>query len=485
MVRSKNTYISSYGVQFRMYEGELHMLMVCGCFICIQTNQWFISIVHVISTCTATKILYVLPDNVSDVNCPSQPCATLGQYLLDNGSLPVLSNVEYYFLPGEHHVVNVVIVVKASNLSLMGYGSSPAKLVCRLHANLGVLYSHSITVTNLVFDQCSGILASNVHIAAGLYLYKCSHCKVENVTFYGYGFLGFNLLRNSHINNITIDLTIVKPAMHMCTPKFFLSLAGIECIHDHVWINQVFISGYNELCYHGHKSANIRLYRSYGIDVVFHNSQFYNTTQLTLHMRMEYTDALVLVKNCTFKYIVHEMDILYRALYIDIPLNSVTIRFENCLFSHNVAMYLLVFQFGNSNRDSCVSPSKVTIENCGFANNRANLMMAVNTASNCKSNVFLNEVVNFANNIAGFVMSVYQVAAHMNSTITVLDNNVTRNIIRFYHCEVTFAKTITFVSNICNTLINMISYDMQYIKVMEYADLSFINNTYHHLFVSG
>ena len=79
-------------------------------------NCWFVSIVHVISICTATEILYVLPDNVSDVNCPSQPCATLGQYLLDNGSLPVLSNVEYHFLPGEHHVVRVISIELAVNL---------------------------------------------------------------------------------------------------------------------------------------------------------------------------------------------------------------------------------------------------------------------------------------------------------------------------------------------------------------------------------
>ena len=62
------------------------------------------SYVHVISTCTATKILCALPDNVCDVNCPSQPCATVDQYLLDN----VLSDVEYYLLPGEHHNIQVM-----------------------------------------------------------------------------------------------------------------------------------------------------------------------------------------------------------------------------------------------------------------------------------------------------------------------------------------------------------------------------------------
>ena len=52
-----------------------------------------------------TEVLYVLPDNSTDaVSCPSKPCATLSQYLLDNGTLPVVSNVEYHFLPGEHHV---------------------------------------------------------------------------------------------------------------------------------------------------------------------------------------------------------------------------------------------------------------------------------------------------------------------------------------------------------------------------------------------
>ena len=53
---------------------------------------------------TATEVLYALPDNSTNVSCPSQPCATLSQYLLDNGTLPVVSNVEYHFLPGEHHI---------------------------------------------------------------------------------------------------------------------------------------------------------------------------------------------------------------------------------------------------------------------------------------------------------------------------------------------------------------------------------------------
>ena len=148
-------------------------------------NWWFISIVHVISICTATKILYVLPDSASDVNCPSQPCATLGQYLLGNRSLPVLSDVEYYFLPGKHHLVNNINMIEVFNFSLIGYDLSPAKLVCWSQSFVGVHYSYNVTIRNLVFDQCNGDLfyKFGLDIAAGLILNECSYCKVEDINF--------------------------------------------------------------------------------------------------------------------------------------------------------------------------------------------------------------------------------------------------------------------------------------------------------------
>ena len=53
----------------------------------------------------AQQVFYVSPDNSTSTSCPFQPCATLSQYMLDNnGSLPVVLNVEYHFLPGEHYI---------------------------------------------------------------------------------------------------------------------------------------------------------------------------------------------------------------------------------------------------------------------------------------------------------------------------------------------------------------------------------------------
>ena len=128
-----------------------------------------------ISTCYSTdiRIFYVLPDNVSDINCPSQPCATLGQYLLDNGSLPVLSNVEYHFLPGEHHLIDIIYMERAFNFSLIGFGLSPAKFVCWPRVYVKMLYSYNITIRNLMFIQCNGILLSPLrNYFAGLVLYE-------------------------------------------------------------------------------------------------------------------------------------------------------------------------------------------------------------------------------------------------------------------------------------------------------------------------
>ena len=87
-------------------------------------------------SCNAYKILHVLPNNSTDSNCPCQPCATLGQLLLNNdGSLPITVNVEYHFLPGKHQVTNRIILQYLDNFSLVGIANSntlKAVIICRI-----------------------------------------------------------------------------------------------------------------------------------------------------------------------------------------------------------------------------------------------------------------------------------------------------------------------------------------------------------------
>ena len=72
-----------------------------------------------------------MPDTCSSTNgnCSSQSYATLGQY---NGKLPVVTNVQYHFLPGEHQVPANMVLTNLQNFSIIGdvgNSSSPAVLV--------------------------------------------------------------------------------------------------------------------------------------------------------------------------------------------------------------------------------------------------------------------------------------------------------------------------------------------------------------------
>ena len=440
---------------------------------------WLFSIIYVISTCTATEILYVLPDNVSDVNCPSQPCATLGQYLLDNdGSLPVLSDVEYRFLPGEHHVVNSIKVIEAFNFSLIGFGLSPAKLVCRSHYYVDVFLSFNISIRNLVFSQCSGELFNelNVDMVASLVLFNCSHCKVQDVEFFGYGLAGINLFLNSYFNNIIIDMTEVKSSTYTCSLKFLVMFFHTE--NASVLIDQLSVSGYNEMCYMLYEAMQIVIYKSYGIIVQLYNSLFYNMNQRALFIEMNNTNASLLIKNCSFTSIVFVSGLIEDVVYGALSAINVIIKFENCKFHYNAVSVQLELEFFFLD-GLCVHPSNVTIENCEFIGNRGNLIHLHNLVHTCKASILFNGANDFTNNNAGSVLYFTYMAVVMNGMIVVSENEMLQDIFSFNFCDITLTNKIIFLSNICESVIFLISQHLPYMIVMEYANIT-ISNTIHH-----
>ena len=66
----------------------------------------------------------------------------------------------------------------------------------------------------------------------------------------------------------------------------------------------------------------------------------------------------------------------------------------------------------------------------------------------------------------------------INGTLTVSENDVVQSIIKLQYCNVTFIKTITFVSNRCHNVINLISIHSPYITVMENTNITFTNISY-------
>ena len=149
---------------------------------------------------TATTIFYVLPDDSTTDSCPSQLCATLSQYLLDNnGTLPVVSNVEYHFLPGEYHQDNILIQY-ANNFTITGatnIGLLLTEWVSRCYQSnylLIIKYSRNVKIINMVFKMCEG--SNN---ATYLYLGCCTSSSLKSIVFVDCGLFAYNLLGRSFI----------------------------------------------------------------------------------------------------------------------------------------------------------------------------------------------------------------------------------------------------------------------------------------------
>ena len=68
------------------------------------------------------------------------------------------------------------------------------------------------------------------------------------------------------------------------------------------------------------------------------------------------------------------------------------------------------------------------------------------------------------------------------SDVIILENSLVSDheIIYSEFGKVTLTKMIAFLSNICSTAIYLRSHKIPYMVIMEYANISFINNTVHH-----
>ena len=70
--------------------------------------------------CMPTEMLYVLPHNPTNISCPSEPCTTLSQHLMNN--ISGMSNVKFLFLSGEHNFDSDIIMQDVSNVTMVGIG---------------------------------------------------------------------------------------------------------------------------------------------------------------------------------------------------------------------------------------------------------------------------------------------------------------------------------------------------------------------------
>jgi len=347
----------------------------------------FILITVEIYISTAIEILYVLPDNsTSAVSCPSQPCATLSQYVLDNGTLPVVSNVEYHFLPGEHHVPANMVLRNLYNFSIIGtiINSSSVVLVgCSQWYVINIIDSHFITIKTAMFKQCE-IFPVSKKTLTNLRLSCCFSCIIQDITFIQYGLTSYNLIGNSYLQNIkTIQFS------QLCCQQILLQYTTCQLLNDYsnyihnVTINQIFIEG--------NTTSFLRLYMHldysvYHLKIILQNSYFNATNQTALKIRggSSLTATQLYIINCTFKYISTEIAIIILPLS---PINK-NVSFINCDFHGNMEVIKIIIMLCKSfNCELLISNAtfpmiltNISFVRCQFIDNRQRLLLIENRA---------------------------------------------------------------------------------------------------------
>ena len=432
----------------------------------------------------ATQVFIVLPDDSTNVSCPSQPCATLSQYLLDNnGTLPVVSNVEYHFLPGEHHLHITMKLEYLSNVSFVGIESdvsSPVILVsCFNNPYFHILIkrSQNVTIGKITFRHYK--VATNVTY---LLLNICTYCRLEHVRFLEGGLITRNTFANFSINNVNIEHRQVLMANN------HINFAIKMIYDDELWdseyqmnmveIRDILITG----------MARIIISDSLGkmkhdVNVAVCNSLFYKMPSKVLAISSGVVSPIQ-IKNCTF--------ILNQCVYTE-PMITIIMKrvykkyiiFLHCKFYQNDYWSFLVLIHSlqaHSEIASCTTAPNVILQGCEFTNNRSPIMIIAGTISNssCMLNVVIrgpslvnNNLVPVASNP---IITASTVAVKLVGLV-IVSNNFATNIIYCHYCSLVFTKYITFISNHCNNLINLQS-EMRYIKLLQYVNIVFSRNTY-------
>ena len=344
-------------------------------------------VVVLISTCTANvQVFYVLPDNSTNASCPFQPCATLNQYLLDNnGSLPVVSNVEYRFLAGEHRISTNTKLQHLLNFAVVGLSVKSTILLANLQASIEISYSINVTITKLVF-KTSQYHKEYRNSTCNVMLSDCFSCRIFYIYFIGCSLCGKNLVGKAYLSNMVMDFTMY------CYIGIYLYYdeQTDHCNESTVVINRVVMRG-QRYCDPGtilpfHNSALHILLPDKAVSNVtltISNSEFYSMGQPLIFIDGT-TNNMILVKTCKF-----ENNMLDKHIYEDLernalvhirlsPFNTALIllnwRFHWNQVETGTVVFIKVHQFEIPDSTSFVFSSNVTIKRLKYDDNKGILI---------------------------------------------------------------------------------------------------------------
>ena len=448
-------------------------------------NQLLLLVATFISNSTAIhQVFYVLPDNSTNAGCPFQPCAALSQYLLDNNdSLPVVSDVEYHFLPGEHHIFTEITLRYLQNFTIIGSQSSTTSIstviVGHLESNIKFFDSTNVSIIKVGFKKhdMDKILNEWEFNLYSLVFINCFSCKLTQVQFLEYGFRGQNLLGNSFLSNLLIVLikhrfngielryTSDFPAEYHGTCMLVMNKISMNCT-DKSYNYQHINAGYGT-------GISIELPMEFPniLTIVIVNSYFYNMDQKVLDIISGTcaTESIIKIKNCMFWSNSYFDMFAPQAAMVKARLShfNVTLIFIDCEFLYNYKLILLsveVYKVDLMCWDiTCALSSTVAITNCSYFNNDWRLLKFFNSGIQKCANVYITgpvyifESYSFGTYIFDSyndgstldIMHIENLIVHINGPMY-MSNNFADSLISSYSSHILFNGLIEISNNTHN-----------------------------------
>ena len=293
------------------------------------------------------EVVYVLPDNFTDVSCPSQPCATLLQYFLaNNGTLPVVCNVEYHFLPGVYAVTSTtdLILENLNNFTIVGASSSILSVViCFLTSHQVIIkHSHNVTIWRIMFKQCEGSTGDNFHNYFIVDLDNCTSCSLIDISFSECGLAMHNAF-DFTMTNISVE---IKKA-YSRTRDYGIMLVYDDEFWDntqqHIYTVNHTVVLLSDVTIVGHKiMRGVKIsvsHPGYYVSITINKMKFYNMEQRLISIS---TDSVleVWIKDCHFmlnEFLSTNTRSFSWMININIKLGppEVNITFTGCIFFKN------------------------------------------------------------------------------------------------------------------------------------------------------
>ena len=459
-------------------------------------------------------------------------------HLLDNnGSLPVVSDVEYHFLPGDYYTPTYLTLNYLCNFSIVGSKTLSTVFIGSVPSYVEILDSVNVTITNIVFKRQDIHFATNEHVSKSHFTYNlaftnCFSCKVMNVNFLEYGFYGTDLLGKSYLSNITLDVT---DSLLCCSIGIFLLFTSeLEADYPQeyfVVLNRISMNGIDIFPSKATSSISAGIHVHLpgavnNITIIISNSYFYNMPQAkTLYIYSDTTDAyapntMIEIENCTFNECLNSQSTL-PLITVEVACFNVTLTFLRCNFYNihqSLVLSIIIYECEIPITPCCISSSNITITDCLFIDIKysalklyshdpltcvnvyiigpfiiANSGIGENFGSDEQTELvyiensilYITGPVNLSGNNVNSIISVHSSYILLNGPIIVSNNTLDVQML-FHSSDVLFNGPITISensgsiiqTNSCNVTFNgpvtiSMSRECDYIMLLQYSDVLF------------